>query len=134
MTTNARTWFYTEPEHRPYYIEERVNQTLWANRFGSIYLDCVRAEPPFNMISKWNGIDLSIEWQSNQWFVLRASREDQTLIRGFSQVLQMLPAVTYSSEDGLVTTEWRRDPADAARRLQEVKSHATAYNVKTYRR
>jgi hypothetical protein len=134
MTTNARTWFYTEPEHRPYYIEERVYQTLWANRFGSIYLDCVRAEPPFKMISKWNGIDLSIEWQSNQWFVLRVSREDQTLIRGFSQVLQMLPAVTYSSEDGLVTTEWRRDPADAARRLQEVKSHATAYNVKTYRR
>jgi hypothetical protein len=134
MSTNSRTWFYTEPEHRPYYIEERVNQNLWANRFGSIYLDCVRAEPPFKMEGKWNGINLNIEWQPNNWFVLRASREDRTLISGFSQVLQMLPVVTYTSEDGLVATEWRRDPAEGVRRLQEVKSHATAYNVKTYKR
>ena len=134
MSTNSRTWFYTEPEHRPYYIEERVNQNLWANRLGSIYLDCVHAEPPFKMVGKWNGIDVNIEWQPNQWFVLRTTREDRTLISGFSQVLQMLPAVTFSSDDGLVTTEWRRDKAEGDRRLQEVKGHATAYNVKTYKR
>lgn len=134
MATNSRTWFYTEPEHRPYYIEERVNQNLWANRLGSIYLDCVHAEPPFKMVGKWNGIDVNIEWQPNQWFVLRTSREDRTLISSFSQVLQMLPVVTFSGDDGLVTTEWRRDQAEGTRRVQEVKGHTTSYNVKTYKR
>src|ERR1044071_7271341 len=64
MTTNSRTWFYNEPEHRPYYIEERVNQNLWASRFGSIYMDCVRAEPPFRMEGVWNNINVAIEWVS----------------------------------------------------------------------
>ena len=68
MTTNSRTWFYNEPEHRPYYLEERVNQNLWASRFGSIYLDCVRAEPPFRMEGVWNGITVSIEWVPKDWF------------------------------------------------------------------
>ena len=32
MSTSSRTWFYSKPEPRPYYIEERVNHTLWKNR------------------------------------------------------------------------------------------------------
>lgn len=134
MTTNSRTWFYNEPEHRPYYIEERVNSNLWATRFGSIYLDCVRAEPPFKMEGKWNGIDLSIEWLPKQWFVLRSSKEDKTLITGFAQVLQFLPLLTFTQEDGTVVTEWQRVPENASRRLQDVQAHSTYYNVKTYKR
>lgn len=134
MTTNSRTWFYNEPEHRPYYIEERVNQNLWATRFGSIYLDCTRAEPPFKMEGRWNNIDLSIEWLPNKWFVLRSSKEDRTLITGFAQVLQFLPTLTYTEEDGTVVTEWHRDPDSAARRLQDVQGHPTFFNIKTYKR
>ena len=134
MSTNSRTWFYNEPEHRPYFIEERVNQNLWANRFGSIFLSCVKAEPPFKMTGKWNGIDLAIEWLPKVWFTLQASREDKTVINGFSQVLQMLPVLSFTQEDGSVITEWHRDAASGARRLQEVKNRANVYNVKTYRR
>src|SRR5687767_15717718 len=44
MTTDSRTWFYTTPEPRPYYIEERVNQTLWKNRLQNIFMSCTRSE------------------------------------------------------------------------------------------
>jgi hypothetical protein len=131
MTTNSRTWFYTEPEHRPYYIEERVNQNLWASRFGSIYLDCVRAEPPFRMEGKWNSISIVLEWVPNKWLKLVTDSEDRTLISGFAQVLQFDPTVTFTDEDGLVYTEWWRTEGD--KRLQEIQGHAMYTNVKTYK-
>ncbi len=131
MTTNSRTWFYNEPEHRPYYLEERVNQNLWASRFGSIYLDCVRAEPPFRMEGVWNGITVSIEWVPKDWFVLRSSQENRTLLGGFAQVLQFPPSFSYIDDNGEFVAEWRR--ANAEKRLQEIRGHPTYTNVKTYK-
>ncbi len=131
MTTNSRTWFYNEPEHRPYYLEERVNQNLWASRFGSIYLDCVRAEPPFLMEGVWNGITVSIEWVPKDWFILRSSKEDRTLITGFAQVLQFPPSFSYTDDDGGFVAEWRRTNAD--KRIQEIRGHPMYTNVKTYK-
>lgn len=132
MATNARTWFYNEPEHRPYYIEERVNQNLWATRFGSIYLDCVHAEPPFRMEGVWKDMKVSIEWVPNKWFILRADKEDITLLTGFAQVLQFPPTLSFIDADDTFVAEWRRD--DPAKRLQEVQGHANYRDVKTYKR
>ncbi|HLY27122.1 MAG TPA: hypothetical protein VKQ72_12330 [Aggregatilineales bacterium] len=134
MTTSSRTWFYNEPEHRPYYIEERVNQNLWATRFGSIYLDCVRAEPPFRMEGVWHDITVSIEWKPNAWFTLRSSKEDRTLIGGFVQVLGFAPALSYNDENGVFIVEWWRNEADKAKRLQEMMGHPIYTNLKTYKR
>lgn len=132
MSANSRSWFYTEPEHRPYYIEERVNQNLWASRFGSIFLDCVRAEPPFLMEGIWNGIQIQIEWVPNKWFILRSSREERTLLAGFAQVLQFPPTLSFSDEDGIFIAEWHR--GDASGRLQELQGQATYSNLRTYKR
>lgn len=134
MATTSRTWFYNEPEHRPYFIEQRVNQNLWATRFGSIYLSCIRAEPPFRMTGKWSGMDIAIEWLPKQWFTLLTSRVDKTVVSGFTQVLQMPPTLSFTQEDGSVLTEWHRDPASAAQRLQDVRNRANVYNVTTYKR
>jgi len=124
-------WFYNEPEHRPFYIEERVNQTLWANRFGSIYLSCTKAESPFQMQGEWNGITLTIDWVANQWFTLHASQEDKTLITGF---MQMLPTVTYPDRSGQIVTEWTRDRNAVARRIEDVKAQIPVGQIKTYKR
>ena len=134
MTTSTRTWFYNEPEHRPYYIEERVNQNLWATRFGSIYLDCVRAEPPFRMEGVWHDINVSIEWKPNTWFTLRSSKEDRTLTSGFVQVLGFPPALSYNDENGVYIVEWWRNETDRAKRLQEMMGHPIYTNLKTYKR
>lgn len=130
MTTNSRTWFYNEPEHRPYLIEERVNQNLWAMRFGSIYLDCVRAEPPFRMEGVWNEMKIAIEWVPNQWFKLFADKEDATLVAGLSQTLQFLPAVSYVNESGTFVAEWWR--TDPAKHYEGVKGNPNYTSVKRY--
>jgi hypothetical protein len=41
MATDSRTWFYSTPEPRPFYIEERVNHTLWNHRLQAM-LSCIR--------------------------------------------------------------------------------------------
>jgi hypothetical protein len=132
MTTNSRTWFYSEPEHRPYFIEERVNQNLWATRFGGIYLDCVRAEPPFRMEGVWHSIEVAIEWVPNDWFTLTTNKESRELIIGFTQVLQFPPTLSYTNDGTLYVAEWRRK--EATKRLQEVQGHAQYTNIKTYKR
>ena len=131
MAANSRTWFYTEPEHRPYYIEERVNQNLWATRFGGIYLDCVQAEAPFRMEGVWHNTKITIEWVPNDWFTLTTDKEAKDLIVGFTQILQFSPAVSYTSDEVFIA-EWRRK--DAAKRLLEIKGHAQYTNIKTYKR
>ena len=49
MATNSRTWFYSRPEPRPYYIEERVNHTLWNHRIQSVFMSCTQAANPIKM-------------------------------------------------------------------------------------
>lgn len=132
MATNARTWFYTEPEHRPYLIEERVNHTLWANRFGNIYLDCVRAEPPFRMEGKWHDNTIVIEWQPNAWFKLYADRDEKGLVPGFAQALQLIPAFSYNDQEGKFVVEWWRQ--DAEKKYEEIKGHPSYTNIKQYKR
>ncbi|HRE48997.1 MAG TPA: hypothetical protein PLD47_14815 [Aggregatilineales bacterium] len=131
MTTNSRTWFYNEPEHRPYYIEERVNQNLWAMRFGSIYLDCVRAEPPFLMEGVWNGMTIGLEWQPNVWLKVSADKENQTLIAGFAQMLQFLPTFGYTNTEGVYVVEWWREEGE--KRYEAIKGNPTFTNVKRYK-
>ncbi|HVO41056.1 MAG TPA: hypothetical protein VMT34_00460 [Aggregatilineales bacterium] len=131
MTTTSRTWFYSEPEHRPYYIEERVNQTLWAARFGTLYLDCVRAEPPFRMEGVWHGVHVTIEWVPNDWFMLTTDKEAKDLITGFAQVLQFPPTLSYFNPEGQSIAEWRRK--DAAKRLQESQGQPQYSDIKTYK-
>lgn len=132
MATNARTWFYTEPERRPYYIEERVNHTLWANRVVSIYLDCVRAEPPFRMEGEYNGLKVAIEWVPNTWFKLYADKEEQALVRAFWQVLQLVPAFSYNNEVEQFVCEWWRQDGD--KKYEEIKGHPSYFNIKTYKK
>lgn len=133
MTTNSRTWFYTEPERRPYYIEERVNQNLWQMRFGNIYLDCVRAEPPFRMEGVWSGIKVAIEWVPNTYLRLTADSENQTLVAGFTQVLQFAPLFSYTDPNGTFVAEWWRTE-EGEKRLGEIQGKPGYSNVKRYKK
>ncbi|GAB4545350.1 MAG: hypothetical protein OHK0023_03490 [Anaerolineae bacterium] len=133
MATTARTWFYAEPEHRPYYIEERVNQNLWAMRFGGIYLDCVSAEPPFRMEGKWNDIALTMEWVPNRYLRLTADQENKVLVAGYSQMLQMPPLFSYVDENGIFTVEWWRTD-EGKQRYNDIQGRPGYTNVKTYKK
>ena len=109
MTTDSRTWFYTTPEPRPYYIEERVNQTLWKNRLINISLSCTQATPPIKMEGMWGDAPIALEWQPGKYFTLRCGVESKELIGTFRQVLMLRPALTYQDPSGMFVTEWHTD-------------------------
>jgi hypothetical protein len=110
MSTDSRTWFYTTPEPRPYFIEERVNHTLWRNRLQGLWMSCTKASAPFAMEGVWNGMPVEFEWQPGKHFTLRAGREVKELIGVMRQVLMMRPTLAYTDGDtGLFVVEWHTD-------------------------
>ncbi|MAS36618.1 MAG: hypothetical protein CL610_21615 [Anaerolineaceae bacterium] len=109
MATTARTWFYTTPEPRPYYIEERVNHTLWNNRLQTLSMVCTQAVPPIKMEGNWQGNAITFEWQPGQWFTLRMAQENRELIGVLRQMLMMRPALTYDDAEGMTVIEWHTD-------------------------
>lgn len=133
MATNASTWFYAEPEHRAYLIEERVNHTFWGNRITSVYLDCVREESPFQMTGEWNSTPITLEWVPNDYLTLLADPGAglDPLIVAMKEILGFLPTISYINLDGHQIVEWRVKGAE--QRVQEIQGNAAYRNVKRYK-
>ena len=62
MANTARQWFYSTPEARPYYIEERVNHSLWNNRLQNVFMSCVQAQAPIKMEGSLEGAPIYFEF------------------------------------------------------------------------
>lgn len=114
MTTSSKTWFYSHPEPRPYYIEERVNQTLWKHRVQGLWMSCTQAEKPIKMEGNWNGMPIMFEWEPGKYFILRMGEERKEMIGVIRQILFNLPpAFAYQDVDGLYVVEWHLDDSEA---------------------
>jgi hypothetical protein len=128
MTTTAATWFYRDPERVACYLEERVNQTFWQARFGALWLDCVRAEPPYHMSGIWREAPVEIEWQPNAFFILRVSgdADPADLVNGVSRILALKPALSYTDGQDRRVTEWHVNGGKD--RWQEIQDKPTFRN------
>jgi hypothetical protein len=114
MATDSRTWFYTTPDARPYFIEERVNHTLWKNRLANLYMVCTQATPPIKMEGRWqNEMPVTFEWTPGKYFILRTGEESKEIIGVMRQILMMRPAFAYMDAEGMHVTEWHTDDSDA---------------------
>ncbi len=114
MATDARTWFYSTPEPRPYYIEERINHTLWKNRLQGVYMNCTQATVPIQMEGIWNGMPVKFEWEPGNYFILRSGEKRKELIGVIRQMLfNLKPVLEYENPDGLHVVEWHTDGGDA---------------------
>ncbi len=133
MATNASTWFYREPEHDAYLLEERVNHTFWANRIYALYLDCTNAEPPFRMEGVWHDLPVTVEWVPNQYFTLTTQPGElaDMLIVGVKEVLGFKPAISYVDPSGQLTVEWL--VGDAAERVQEIQGNPNYSQIRRYK-
>jgi hypothetical protein len=121
MATDARTWFYTTPEPRPYYIEERVNSTLWKNRLQNIYMTCTNYTGPYRMEGRWYDMPVQFEWEPGKYFILRTSKESKELVGVLRQILMMPPVLSYIDSDGMYSVEWQTDGGEA--RWSEVQGN-----------
>ncbi len=116
MSTNAGTWFYTEPEHRAYLIAERVNGTFWQARVTTVYWHCVRAEPPFRVEGYADGAVVEMEWEPDRWLALKAPDgfDPAPLVKALSRrILTMPAALTYTDPAGRQVYEWHTDGGEA---------------------
>jgi hypothetical protein len=121
MATNSRTWFYSTPEPRPYYIEERVNHTLWNNRLQGLFMSCTKATSPFRMEGKWHDNPIQFEWKPGDYFILKTGTAQKELIGVLRQVLMMPPVFAYSDVDGMSIVEWHTDGGE--KRWQEIEGN-----------
>lgn len=132
MATDSRTWFYTTPEPRPYFIEERVNHTLWKNRLQGLSMICTQATTPIKLEGVWNGMPVQFEYQPGKWFTLRAGREVKELIGVLRQILMLRPALMYTDANGLSVVEWHTDGRE--QRWNEVSHNAEYLHARRLRK
>lgn len=134
MTTNASTWFFNEPEHRAYLIEERVNQSLWANRINGAQLKCIHAEPPFRMTGVWNNLPITLEWIPNDYVMLSVGGDHanvESLLIGFKEVLGFVPTISYLTPEQTFVAEWRR--ASASQQVEAIERNPKYSQIKRYK-
>lgn len=133
MATNASTWFYSEPEHKPYLIEERVNHTFWSNRITSLHLACTHSEPPFQMEGEWRSVPLAIEWVPGDYLALTTrSAEDVTpLLLGIKEILGFAPTISYVDPEGAMVTQWYA--TDIEGRIQSIQGNPNFRQIKRYK-
>jgi hypothetical protein len=133
MSTDARSWFYSTPTPRPYFIEERVNHTLWKNRMANIHMSCVRAETPILMQGRWaNEMPVEFEWQPGQWFILRMGEESKEIIGVMRQILMFRPAFAYRDSGNRFCVEWHVDGGEA--RWKSMQGQGAYQNLRRLRR
>lgn len=114
MANSARQWFYSTPEPRPYYIEERVNHTLWNNRLQNVFMSCSQAEAPIKLEGSLEGSPMAFEFVPGAYFTLRLSEERKDIIATLRQILLGLkPCFTYQDADGMFVVEWHTDGGEA---------------------
>ncbi len=122
MSTNARTWFFEEPEHNAYAIVERLNGTFWQARMGQILVTaCSQAEPPFKCRGQWRDEPFELEWQPREWLALRGPTEMAELIPQMSRILGFKPAFRYMDAEDWRVYEWHRDAANGQTRWHAIQ-------------
>ncbi len=112
MTTSSLTWFYQKPEQNPYLIAERVRTNFWDARFGGIWLDTVKAEPPILMKGTYKGSQIELEWEPNKWCILRSNPANEALVQGVSNLLRFRPSFEYQDPHGNTVWEWHLSDTD----------------------
>lgn len=131
MATSSRTWFYTTPEPRPYYIEERVNHTLWKNCLQGLTMSCTQATSPILMEGKWHDEPITFEWKPGDYFILKTVKEHKDFIGVMRQILMLRPAFSYKDRDGNYIVEWHTDGGE--KRLAEIKGNSNFQGLQRLR-
>lgn len=121
MNTPALKWFYSTPEKKPYLLTERLRNSFWELRLGSLWLDAVSAEAPFAAEGTFNGGLVRLEWAPNEWLRLTAKPEAPPLADGVRVLLLRKPLLSYTDAEGRTVHEWWVQPAAAEKRWQEVQ-------------
>ena len=121
MTIPALKWFYATPEKRPYLLTERLRNSFWQFRLGSLWLEAVNVEGPFAAEGAFNGGYVRLEWQPQQWLRLITKPAAPALVDAVRVLLLHKPLLSYTDGEGRTVYEWWVQPEAAEKRWQEVQ-------------
>lgn len=121
MHATAMTWFYSAPVKRPFVLAERVRNSLWEMRLGSLWLDTVSVEAPITLAGTYNGGPVRLEWEPGRWLRLIAQPEAPALVDALRVVVRRKPTLRYTDTEGRTVHEWWVQPAEAEDRWQEIQ-------------
>lgn len=119
MSATAASWFYRMPEKEPYLLAERVNGTFWEARLGGVWLQVVKADPPFRMEGTYNGAQIALEWEPNKWLRLSSAPASAGLANALANIVRRRPSLRYQAPGGDTVWEWWLQGAD--KRWQELQ-------------
>ena len=125
MSANAGTWFYREPENKPFMLTERLNGNFWQEGIVEVYWRCVRAEAPFRAQGFWRDHTLDMEWIPGEWLSLKAPAQVDisSLVASISsRILAMQVSLTYVDAQDRQVFEWHTDGGE--KRWQEIQGNA----------
>jgi hypothetical protein len=100
-------------------LGERVRSSYWEARFGGLWLDAVKTEPPFVMQGSHNGASVKLEWEPGKWLRLYAAPAAPALAEGTATLLRRRPTLRYEAPGGHTVWEWWLEGGD--KRWQEIQ-------------
>jgi hypothetical protein len=107
MIDTATNWFYAERQLSPGAAIERLRNDLWAYGYYNVWLRLIKNEAPYVASGQYNAEKFEMEFEPRQYVILRAAKEDEWLLKGFTRVLGMKPHFQFQDKQGLFVTEWR---------------------------
>ena len=113
MIDTATNWFYAERRLSPGASIEKLRHDLWAWGYYNVWLRLVRSDPPFLASGLYDGEKFELEFEPRQYVILRAAKENEWLLKGFTRVLGMKPHFQYQDKQGQFVTEWRMSGREA---------------------
>ena len=103
----ANHWFYGERRVSPGASIEELRHELWAGGFYNAWLRLTKSEPPYTASGFYGTETFELEFEPRQYAIVRAAKENEWLIKGFTRTLGMKPHFQYQDKQGQFVTEWR---------------------------
>ncbi len=107
MIDTATHWFYGERQLSVGATIEELRHELWAGGYYNVWLSVVKPDPPYVVNGLYNNEKFELEFEPHQYVIIRAAKENEWLIKGFTRVLEMKPHFQYQDKQGQFVTEWR---------------------------
>ena len=107
MIDTANHWFYADRRLSPGAAIEDLRHDLWALGNYNAWLRLAKNEPPYIASGLYGPDKFELEFEPRKYVIVRAARENEWLIKGFTRSLGMKPHFQYQDKQGQFVTEWR---------------------------
>ncbi len=128
MIDTATHWFYAERRLSPGAAIENLRHDLWAWGYYNVWLRLIKNDPPYVASGLYGSDKFELEFEPRKYVILRTSKENEWLLKGFTRTLGMKPHFQYQDKQGQFVIEWRMSGLEA--RWQAMQGVPTFKNVK----